>query len=88
MLPSGFCEVISGQLKGRRLWAPKAGIPAPPRTGSRESLFNILNSDLGGLAVLDLYAEPAPLGLEALSRGADRAVFIDFQARAVARLET
>jgi 16S rRNA (guanine966-N2)-methyltransferase len=62
-----------------------------PRTGTRpttdrvrESLFNVLTArvDLGGVSVLDLYAGSGALGLEALSRGAASAVFVESDARA------
>jgi 16S rRNA (guanine966-N2)-methyltransferase len=62
-----------------------------PRTGTRpttdrvrESLFNVLTAriDLGGLSVLDLYAGSGALGLEALSRGAASAVFVESDQRA------
>ncbi|OBF34271.1 16S rRNA (guanine(966)-N(2))-methyltransferase RsmD [Mycobacterium sp. ACS1612] len=64
-----------------------------PRTGTRpttdrvrESLFNVLTSriDFSGAAVLDLYAGSGALGLEALSRGAASAVFVESDARAAA----
>ena len=52
----------------------------------RESLFNVLAArlDFAGLAVLDLYAGSGALGLEALSRGADSALFVESDARAAA----
>lgn len=55
----------------------------------RESLFNVLTArvDLAGLAVLDLYAGSGALGLEALSRGAASAVFVEADRRAAAVIE-
>jgi 16S rRNA (guanine966-N2)-methyltransferase len=73
-------RIISGQARGRKL-APLTGIdirPTPDRV--REALFSILLSRLGTFAdrvVLDLYAGSGAMGLEALSRGAAQATFID-----------
>lgn len=79
-------RIIGGRLKGKRLAAPGAvgGGKAHLRPTSdrvRESLFNLLEHGdyppIGGARVLDLFAGTGALGLEALSRGAERAVFID-----------
>jgi 16S rRNA (guanine966-N2)-methyltransferase len=78
-------RVIAGAYKGRRLHAP-AGISTRP-TGDRvrEALFSILGP-LDGERVLDLYAGSGALGIEALSRGAGEAVFVDSDQRAVAAI--
>ena len=69
-------RVISGDAKGRALYAP-AGLTARPTSAMvREALFNILN-DVGGSTVLDLFAGTGAIGIEALSRGAESAVFVD-----------
>jgi 16S rRNA (guanine966-N2)-methyltransferase len=68
-------RVTGGAFKGRRLYAPKTGIR--PTTGRvREALFSMLG-DLSGFRVLDLFCGTGALGIEALSRGAAEAVFVD-----------
>lgn len=75
-------RIIGGVAGGRRIAVPPRG--ARPTTDRvRESLFNILTArlDLRGLAVLDLYAGSGALGLEALSRGAASALFVESDPR-------
>lgn len=70
-------RVISGSAKGHRLKAPD-GISTRPTTDRiKESLFNILAPDLYGCEFLDLFSGSGGIGIEALSRGASRAVFVD-----------
>ena len=76
-------RIIGGTAGGRRIVVPPKG--ARPTTDRvRESLFNIVAArrDLTGLAVLDLYAGSGALGLEALSRGAASAMFVESDQRA------
>jgi 16S rRNA (guanine966-N2)-methyltransferase len=68
-------RVTGGELGGRRLVAPPSGV-RPTADRVREALFARL-SDLDGVCVLDLYAGTGALGIEALSRGAERAVFVE-----------
>lgn len=64
-------------MRGRRL-QPPAGMKTRPTTDKvKESIFNIIQFELEGAVVLDLFAGSGQLGLEALSRGAARAVFTD-----------
>lgn len=70
-------RVISGTLKGRRLVSPDGSATRPTADRIKESLFNILAGCLIDKRVLDLYAGTGALGIEALSRGAASAVFID-----------
>ncbi len=77
-------RVISGSLKGRKLKFKGERI-RPTSERVRESVFNILGMGLDELAVLDLYAGTGAMGIEALSRGAHRAVFVD-ASREAARL--
>jgi 16S rRNA (guanine966-N2)-methyltransferase len=73
-------RIISGRWRGRRLRGP-AGMEVRPTTDrTREALFSILGSQVRGCIVLDLCCGAGGLGLEALSRGATRAIFVD-QAR-------
>lgn len=74
-------RVISGTLKGRRLVCPPGLATRPTADRIKESIFNILSGRLQEKRVLDLFAGTGALGIEALSRGAAFAVFID-QAKA------
>lgn len=69
-------RVIAGALGGRSLVAPKGHATRPTSDRVREALFSMLG-DVSGAAVLDLYAGTGALGIEALSRGATRAVFVE-----------
>ena len=70
-------RIIAGDYKGRKLLAPRTLRIRPTSDRVRESLFNILGPRFEGAHVLDLYAGVGTLGLEALSRGAERATFVD-----------
>ncbi|WP_081254933.1 16S rRNA (guanine(966)-N(2))-methyltransferase RsmD [Mycobacterium innocens] len=78
-------RIIAGVAGGRRLWVPPRGT-RPTTDRVRESLFNIVSArrELTGLAVLDLYAGSGALGLEALSRGAASALFVEADQRTAA----
>jgi 16S rRNA (guanine966-N2)-methyltransferase len=80
-------RVIGGVAGGRRIAVPPRGT-RPTTDRVRESLFNILTArqDLTDLSVLDLYAGSGALGLEALSRGAASALFVESDQRAAAVL--
>lgn len=80
-------RIISGRLRGRSLSVPPAGT-RPTTDRVREALFSAIVSrvDLAGVAVLDLFAGSGALGLEAVSRGADTAWFVEENPRAVACL--
>ena len=69
-------RVVSGELGGRRLVAPKGKDVRPTSDRAREALFAILG-DVSGFEVLDLFCGTGALGIEALSRGARRAVLVD-----------
>ena len=68
-------RIVAGQLRGRRLRAP-AGPTRPTADRVREALFSILR-DVSGARVLDLFAGSGALGIEALSRGAAHATFVE-----------
>jgi 16S rRNA (guanine(966)-N(2))-methyltransferase RsmD len=70
-------RIISGQLKSRKILFPKTKATRPMTDRSKETLFNILGGLVFGKQVLDLYAGSGSLGLEALSRGALHATFVD-----------
>jgi 16S rRNA (guanine966-N2)-methyltransferase len=83
-------RIVGGSLRGRALVAPKSQAIRPTADRLRESLFNILAHAYGdptaGARVLDLFAGTGALGIEALSRGATFALFIDDGAEARALL--
>jgi len=78
-------RVTAGKAKGRRLKSPPMGT-RPMTDRIKESLFSALG-DLDGLTVLDLYAGSGSLGLEALSRGAKKAMFVEKERDAIVKLE-
>lgn len=69
-------RVIAGIAKGTKLLAPKGLVVRPTTDRVKENIFNILGS-VKDKVVLDLFAGAGGLGIEALSRGASRAVFVD-----------
>jgi 16S rRNA (guanine966-N2)-methyltransferase len=73
-------RVIAGSLGGRRLKVPSGRVTRPTADRVKEALFAMLGS-VEGASVLDLYAGTGALGIEALSRGAERAVFVELDAR-------
>lgn len=76
-------RIVAGSARGRALKGPKSEGIRPTADRVRESLFNVLGQWMDGLAVLDLYAGTGALALEALSRGAARAVLVDKDREAV-----
>ena len=70
-------RVIAGKAKGRTLVVPRGGGTRPATDRIRETLFAILEPRLEGTRVLDLFAGAGTLGIEALSRGAARATFVE-----------
>ena len=79
-------RVVGGRLRGRALVPPKSQAIRPTADRLRESLFNILlhayGNPITGARVLDLFAGTGALGIEALSRGAAFALFVDESAEA------
>ena len=77
-------RIISGSVRGRKLKEPQ-GLDTRPTTDKvKESLLNIIQFELEGRRVLDLFAGTGQLGLEALSRGAEGCVFVDQRREAAA----
>ena len=77
-------RIISGSARGRKLKEPQ-GLDTRPTTDKvKESLFNIIQFELEGRRVLDLFAGTGQLGLEALSRGAEHCTFVDQRREAAA----
>ena len=70
-------RIITGVAKGKRLVTPEGRDVRPTPERVKEGLFSALQFDIEGRRVLDLFAGSGQLGLEALSRGAESAVFVD-----------
>jgi 16S rRNA (guanine966-N2)-methyltransferase len=79
-------RIIAGSHRGQTIHAPRGADTRPTSDRVRENVFNILGP-LDGADVLDLYAGSGALGLEALSRGAGRAVFVERDPEAVRAIE-
>lgn len=82
-------RIIAGEWRGRKLVAPRGDTTRPTADRTRETLFSMLASRLGGfdgLSVLDLFAGSGALGLEALSRGAASCLFVEHDAAALKAL--
>ena len=76
-------RVISGIAKGRKLASVPGDSTRPITDRVKESLFNIIGPEVHNSSILDLFAGTGSVGIEALSRGAGSAVFIDLNRRAV-----
>lgn len=70
-------RVITGTAKGVQLKTPEGMLTRPTADRVKEALFSIINFDIPGAKVLDLFGGTGQLGIEALSRGAERSVFVD-----------
>jgi 16S rRNA (guanine966-N2)-methyltransferase len=70
-------RIISGTSKGRKLVTPRGQCLRPTSDRVKESIFNILRETIEGKRVLDLFAGTGNLGIEALSRGARKVVFVE-----------
>jgi len=79
-------RIIAGTHRGHTIHAPRGRDTRPTSDRVRESVFNILGP-VDGAAVLDLYAGSGAMGLEALSRGAGRVVFVERDPEAVRAIE-
>lgn len=76
-------RVITGLAKGTQLKAPAGETTRPTSERSKEAMFSMIQFEVEGRRVLDLFAGSGQLGIEALSRGAKSAVFVDQSAPAV-----
>ncbi|MGD9302001.1 MAG: 16S rRNA (guanine(966)-N(2))-methyltransferase RsmD [Desulfobacterales bacterium] len=80
-------RIIGGKLKGRKLRSVKGSKTRPTADRTREAIFNIIALKVPGATVLDLFAGTGALGIEALSRGAQSAVFIDCDNQSISVLQ-
>ncbi|TCT26892.1 16S rRNA (guanine966-N2)-methyltransferase [Melghiribacillus thermohalophilus] len=76
-------RVISGTLKGRQIKPVPSRMTRPTADKVKEAMFQIIGPFLDGGLVLDLFAGSGNLGIEALSRGAERTIFVDRHPRAI-----
>ncbi|MEN1759482.1 16S rRNA (guanine(966)-N(2))-methyltransferase RsmD [Anoxynatronum sibiricum] len=78
-----YMRVIGGIAKGHRLLSPKGTTVRPTSDRVREAIFNSIQSRVGNAVVLDLFAGAGTLGIEALSRNAKKAFFVDSAPRQI-----
>jgi 16S rRNA (guanine966-N2)-methyltransferase len=81
-------RIISGTARGHRLKSVPGDITRPITDRVKEALFNILGSDIKNATILDLFGGTGSVGIEALSRGAEFARFIDISQSAVNIIKT
>lgn len=80
-------RIITGRARGKRLVTLEGKDVRPTSDKIKESLFNILQFNIEGRAFLDLFAGSGQIGLEAISRGAEKAVFVDSSKKSIAVIE-
>jgi len=80
-------RIVAGRWRGRKINAPAGLLVRPTLDSVREAWMNIIQLDLPGARVLDLYAGSGALGLEALSRGANAADFVEKDPRSFSALQ-
>jgi 16S rRNA (guanine(966)-N(2))-methyltransferase RsmD len=76
-------RIITGRARGTHLYTLEGDATRPTSERAKEAVFSILQFELAGRAVLDLFAGSGQMGLEAVSRGAERAVLVDASPKAV-----
>ena len=75
-------RIIAGEARGRQIIAPEGRNTRPTLDRVRENIFNMLQTEVPGSRVLDLFAGSGALSLEAISRGAESAVLVDSDRKA------
>lgn len=79
-------RIIAGEFRSRRIYSPPDDAPTRPITDRvKETIFNVLRGHVENAEILDLFAGVGSMGLEAISRGAARCLFVE-QSRVVARV--
>ncbi len=81
-------RVISGKVRGLKLTTPECDTTRPTADRIKESIFNMLASDLGDSCFLDIFGGTGAIGIEALSRGAREAYFIENSSKSVKILKS
>jgi 16S rRNA (guanine966-N2)-methyltransferase len=80
-------RITGGEAKGRRLASLKGSKIRPTSDRVREAIFNLIGQHVAGFRVLDLFAGTGSLGIEALSRGASWALFIDHSLQSIKQIK-
>jgi len=80
-------RIIAGEFRGRKISRPEGADIRPTKDRVREAVFNMIAADVPGSRTLDLFAGSGAYGLEALSRGAAEAVFVDNSGPCVSVME-
>jgi len=80
-------RIVAGELRGRTIDGPKWDGLRPTSDSLRETLFNVIGPSVLGIRVLDAFAGTGAVGIEAISRGAAHATFIERDPRAIALIE-
>lgn len=75
--PTSEVRIVGGKFRGRKLTIPTDARTRPMKNRVREAIFNLIGTEVAGKHAIDLFAGTGALGIEALSRGADRATFIE-----------
>lgn len=86
ILVSGDMKIIGGMYRNRNVIAPPGRDVRPTPARAREALFSLLGRDLEGHVFLDLFAGAGTVGLEAVSRGVNRSIFVEQDRRALRAL--
>ena len=81
-------RIITGEYRGRKLEAPIGNSVRPTSDKVKESIFNLLMNDVYGAVCVDLFAGTGGLGLEALSRGAEKCYFCDSSRESLGLIKT
>ncbi len=81
-------RIIAGEYRSRKINMPKDAGVRPTKDRIREALFNIMSPVIKDAVVLDLFAGSGAFGLEAISRGAERAVFVDVSAGCIETIKS
>jgi len=81
-------RIIAGSHKGRRLLSPRTTDVRPTSGRVKEALFSILRDQISGATMLDLFAGTGAIGIEALSRGAARVMFVESHTTSLKLLKT
>ena len=88
IIPVGGLRVIAGKAKGRKLRSVPGDLTRPITDRTKEALFNIIGADIVNSSFLDLFAGTGSVGIEALSRGAGFARFLDLQRNAIQTIKS
>lgn len=80
-------RITGGELNGRVLGAPGGWNIRPTSSKVRQAVFNIIGNDISGFRIIDFFAGTGIMGIEALSRGAEWALFVDNSNRALAMIK-